>query len=675
MSDETPNPPTAVTTGEYVRRKPLHELFKATAGNEQAQSNALLYEDEFKGKYGNLLDGGISIIAPPFLPRQLESLVQHNNALPACIDAMVTNVHETGHGIEAASDTDTDANAEEDPERKRISEFFDEVWPGVPFTSLRKELGTDLEKTGNAYIEVIRNLKGEMLLLRRLDPKLTRLVTLSKFYPADITIRRGETEVKVTVPMRYRRFVQSIGARFVYFKEFGCPLELHKNFGTFDEDGETQQNAPLQKSDKGGRRRAKKAAPNEDQTTEAGRKARRLRLMRANQLASEVIHFKKVDDVETPYGIPAWIPQLPSVLGSRKAEEFNLDYFESGGVPPMMIFVHGGALAKEAKEAIAEFLSSSPGAKQGAPVFEAHGTGGSLDGGASSVRVTVERFGAERQKDSMFETYDKRSEERIRRSWRLPPIFVGMSSDYNFATAQVGYMLAEAQVFKPERDEFDNTINATVMRELDPTRKYRFKSKPIVLKNSENAFKALPLLKEFLEPSEFVRITNEAGGTDAKAREGIDDEQAQRRENEQFFEAEGKSRELWNTDNAPPQIGPDGKPLPSGKPYPIPFDPKARQQAKAGKGKPAPDDQKGIKQKSETQIEVALQLAESVFEAVEQGGNTKKLLGLMADVGGFTLEQKDAFKEALTNRVYEGSVVSDDVTRYTAAALLLSALG
>lgn len=46
-------------------------------------------------------------------------------------------------------------------------------------------------------------------------------------------------------------------------------------------------------------------------------------------------------------------------------------------------------------------------------------------------------------------------------------MFIGKAADYNFATAYTAYMVAEAQVFLPERDEFDNNmINATIVKAL-----------------------------------------------------------------------------------------------------------------------------------------------------------------------------------------------------------------
>ena len=96
-------------------------------------------------------------------------------------------------------------------------------------------------------------------------------------------------------------------------------------------------------------------------------------------------------------------------------------------------------------------------------VLEVEPAGGGLNQPTPQARVTVERFGADRQQDSMFEKYDERCEERVRRSFRMPPIFVGQSKDYNFATAFASYTVAEAQVFKPERDEFDEMISMKLL--------------------------------------------------------------------------------------------------------------------------------------------------------------------------------------------------------------------
>jgi PBSX family phage portal protein len=422
------------------------------------QSNSLLYEDEFKGTYGGNAfptdwrgAPDVQAIMPPLLPKTLQALVQ-NNTLLLCIDAMTTNVHETGYDLVLRNPPEAQPG-QEPPEDDRVTTvkgFFDEVWPGMSFQQLRKKLSDDREQTGNAYWEILRDFRTrQMQMIRPLDAKITRMVIMSKATEQDVTVIRGGAKVTLKVMMRYRRFVQSLGTKYIFYKEYGCPLLINKHTGELLED-----------------------VP-----------ATRLKMLKDGCLGSEVMHFRAVEDVDTPYGVPKWWPQMPSVLGSRKAEEHNLEYFEAGGVPPLMIFVQGGTMGSGMKTALEEFLSSKPGAKQGAPVFEIQSTGGTLDNPGTGAKVTVERFGTERQKDSMFEEYDEKCEARVRRAWRLPPIFVGKSDDYTLATAQASYAVAEAQVFKPDRDEFDGLMNKTIMRELDPTGEVMLRSRGIPVKD------------------------------------------------------------------------------------------------------------------------------------------------------------------------------------------------
>jgi capsid portal protein len=115
-------------------------------------------------------------------------------------------------------------------------------------------------------------------------------------------------------------------------------------------------------------------------------------------------------------------------------------------------------------------------------VLEVELTAGSLDK-AGVAKVTVERFGSDRQKDSMFEEYDAKCEERVRRAFRLPPMFLGQSKDYNFATAFASYTVAEAQVFKPEREAFDMVISMKLLPAMG-YEGYKMRSKKLVIEDA-----------------------------------------------------------------------------------------------------------------------------------------------------------------------------------------------
>jgi PBSX family phage portal protein len=452
------------------------------------QPNAFEPEDEYQQLYvGATRDQGI--IQPPYNLRQLDRLSQENNALGPCIEAMVINCDGTGYEFES-----TDAETEDDEDDDQIEEiesFFDEPWPGVSWGETRKLLRRDNERTGNAYIEVIRNPQDEIVLMRRVDSKMMRMLRLDDAIPVQMKVTRKGKEQTIQVMKRERRYCQLVnGVSLMYFKEFGSTRDLHKKTAVWAPAG---QRLP------------------------------------ANMRASEIIHLTVLPDAHTPYGVPRWVNQIPSVLGSRKAEEFNLEFFDNGGVPPIMILLQGGVLQTEARKSLEQKFSGEAKKNNRVAIIEAEPVGGSLNQSPPQARVTVERFGADRQADSMFEKYDERCEERVRRSFRLPPIFVGQSKDYNFATAFASYTVTEAQVFKPERDAFDEVITMRLLPVLG-FQGYRQRSHPLVIEDPTLKLQGLEVIQGManqVEPADLVEEVNLTCGLHLKVSDAAPDLQEQ----------------------------------------------------------------------------------------------------------------------------------------------------
>lgn len=426
------------------------------------QSNALTVDDDpFKDWYLGDDKEGVKLVRPTYDPILLWQIANANNAMLQCVSAMEVNIDGTGYEIDRR---DGETPAEEDPKIKAIEGFFDEPYPDVSFLTQRRALRRDMEVTGNGYIEVLRNKKGQITLINPIDAKLTRLVVLDEPTVVTRTVSRFGTDQTIQVEVRERRFAQVYGKKLVFFKEFGSVRKLNKKTGLWDD------NTPPELE------------------------------------ATEVIHLTVGKDILTAYGVPRWINQMPSVLGSRKAEEFNLEFFDHGGLPPALIMVQGGQLTPEARKALTDYLSGKAKFKQRGVLVEAFGLGGDLNS-AGSMKISVERFGAERQGDSMFEKYDLRCFDRVRSAFRLPPMFLGYSQDYNFATAYTAYMVAEAQVFAPEREEFDEIINVRIMNEIAPD--YWFRSLPLSVKDIETQLKALALVAGSVENESLIDAVNE----------------------------------------------------------------------------------------------------------------------------------------------------------------------
>lgn len=436
--------------------------------------SATQLEDEFANLYYTTASSSNVVLQPPYEPKMLAHLVTHNNILNQCIEAMEVNIDGTGFEFVSVEEGKEGDKAE----KVLLESFFNEPYPGKSFLQIRRAMRRSLESTGYAFLEVLTNIEGGLVGVRNLDTLSMRFVKLDDPVMVSKTIMRAGKEVPIQMMERERRFTQKLGNSTIYYREFGSTRHLNKITGEWAKEGEI--------------------IPPELQAT-------------------QVIFFGVNPDTKSPYSVPRWINQMPSVIGSRKAEEQNLEFFDAGGMPPAIIFIQGGTLAKDASDQLRAYLSGKNKHRNRAVVVEAQSSSGSLES-AGSVQVRVERFGAERANDAMFANYDKNAEEHIRIGFRLPPMFIGRSQDYNFATAVVSYMVAEEQVFQPERSEFDDRINKTLIKALG-VKTWKIASKPITLKTVEDKFKALQLVAEKVEGEDLVNTVNDIAGTDLKYKE------------------------------------------------------------------------------------------------------------------------------------------------------------
>jgi len=453
-------------------------IIKAEA---QITSNALDIEDSFLNNYTS------QVIQPEISPDIYASLVEQNNSLNQCISAMEVNIDGTGFDV-VRTDREEISDADEEAVNL-INEFLMEVSPTTSFVTLRRQLRRQLEITGYGCIEVIRNPKDEIVFLRTLESKTIRLMKLADPVTALRSLIRGGVELKIQTVARERRFVQLVARKKIYFKEFGSNRDLAKANGTFVATG---QRLPFE------------------------------------ERASEIIYMTVHRSAVSPYGVPRWLNQLPSVIGSRSAEELNLEYFAAGGIPPLMVFISGGAMAQAARKQLEGLLAGKARNKLKGIVADIQSTSGTIDKGGG-VRVDVESFGSDRQQDSMFEHYDVRCEQRVRASFRLPPLFVGKADDYSYASVFASYTLAEAQVFQPERMEFDEAFNNTVMKEMTKG-VYRLKSKPLTVADAETNLKALQTAMNggAITKKDLVENLNLVGSVNLKDLEEGEEESAER---------------------------------------------------------------------------------------------------------------------------------------------------
>jgi len=356
---------------------------------------------------------GVGELAPPFDPLICLRIVEQSSVLPQCIEAMVKNID--GYGYIFQPDEDV-PEKEAEEEYDRLQEFFATCNAEADFVELRKQLRHDIESTGNGYLEIIRNQNGEIIGLEVLPAVEMRLMPRdAEPIEVEIPVRRGGELVLVRYMRRFRRYVQRRAGQVRYFKQFGDPRQMDADTGEYTDSPKLP--------------------------------------------ATEVAHFR-IYTSRTPYGIPRWIGALAPILGLRASEEVNYGYFNNKAVPPVAILV-SGELSKESVENIRQAVNALKGRDSfhGVLVLQAKGATG-------TDAIKIEPLMEAQQKDALFQNYEERCADKIRSAFRLPPMYIGHLKDYNRSTAETAKIVAEEQVFGPERQAFDKWVNRFLLPAL-----------------------------------------------------------------------------------------------------------------------------------------------------------------------------------------------------------------
>ena len=418
-----------------------------------------------------------NILKPPYAPEKLFAIVENSSILPQCIDAMVLNADGFGHQFFYTGDIEHEKDEVVIAERKGLEGYFKKVNETESFTTVRKTTRRDTETTGNGYIEIIRTIGGDIGLIYNSDCKIMRLQKKQKKpHPIKVEIVRNGKSTTVTVNKRFRRFVMITSRtgmkKYRWFKEYGDPRAMNADTGKYKGEGGYKPTNP----------------------------------------ATEIMHFKIGNGV---YGIPRWSGNIPTTLGMHSADFVNFDLFENQVVPPLAIMVGGGKLTSESIEDVKSILIQKKGVENFNKVIILEAQAEGYVGVGTTTRLDLKELSFARKEDAMFTNYTDKGEHRVRGSFRLPPLYLGRADTYSKSTADSSKMVAEEQVFVPERESFDEIVNNTIMVELG-SEYHSYRSKGPRLVSGEQLIEGF---KEFgklgiFTINEGIRLANRTLGLD-----------------------------------------------------------------------------------------------------------------------------------------------------------------
>lgn len=384
--------------------------------------------DVFAGKYG--LYG---LLEPRYNFLHLLNIVEESDALQWCIAAMVQGCDGNGHIFEFLGDRKAEKDKpEEQSAELRLRCFFDEVNDDGSFVNARERWRYDLESTGNAAFEIVRDLVGDVCQIWHLPITYCRM-SPPETDPIEVTWwtrRNGQPEQlkRYAAFRKYARYLPYQGYKITWFKEFGDPRIMDKRTGEYWQEGMAE-------------------IPPEH---------------RASELWWFKIPFKNLD-----YGAPRWIGALTVIKGRILANFVNFDLFNNQGVPPLLIVAAGGHFTDGTLDEIENTLESwrDPAKFNRVCLMEIEQNEvGFGDTSQNKVTVTIERLRDARAEDYMFGNFLKYSGQIIGQCWRMAQLLLGSSEDYSLASAYAAQQTVEQQVFAPERRRFDEQLMLKVVR-------------------------------------------------------------------------------------------------------------------------------------------------------------------------------------------------------------------
>jgi len=361
-------------------------------GKDGAQSKQI--EDEVFYGYGYL-----DCVTPPYNIDYLTKLTEISPAHHAAVNAKVESVFGLGWGwIESPltkrkrDATRTEAGASRldnhiEQVKEDMTDWVDSINSIDVWEEIMRKVGIDYETTGNAYIEIARTVSGKIGYMGHIPAKHMR-------------IRRQRDG-----------FIQMIGNRVVYFKNFG----------------DTTPNS-----------------------------------ITDDQNPSEIIHLKKYSPDSLYYGVPDIIAAKNALAGNEFASRYNLDYFENKAVPRHVIIVKGASLSQNSTRKLIEFFESGLRGQHHRSVFIPLPKS-SVDGVDPDIEFkSIE----DQQQDFSFGDFRKANNEEIFMAHRIPMTRAGVfAKEIGIAASVDADKVFKESYSRPEQAIFEKKM-ARVFKEL-----------------------------------------------------------------------------------------------------------------------------------------------------------------------------------------------------------------
>jgi PBSX family phage portal protein len=371
----------------------LGNALAVNAGRDGARSKEINPGVVYHNGYG-LFD----VITPPWNLYELANYYDTSFANHAAIDAKVENIVGLGYDFHVSERTMMRLESANDEQRGRarnrierakieMRDWLETLNDDESFTNVMTKVYTDLQATGNGYLEIGRTVSGQIGYLGHIPATTMRVRRL----------RDG--------------FVQMIGHRVVYFRNFGAT-----NVNPMTED----------------------PRPN------------------------EIIHFKQYSPLNTFYGIPDIMAAVGSLHGDQLASQYNIDYFGNKAVPRYVVTLKGARLSDEAEDKLFRFLQTNLKGQSHRTLYVP------LPGDTDTNKVEFKMEPIENGvQEASFKEYRKQNRDDILIAHQVPLSKIGGGDSANIASALAQDRTFKEQVARPAQRNLEKVLAKIVREKTD----------------------------------------------------------------------------------------------------------------------------------------------------------------------------------------------------------------
>jgi capsid portal protein len=447
-----------------------------TPATKETQSQPLITE----------IDGN-QFLEPVEPPLELYRIYQNSALLEPIIDSFATNVYKAGWALKPTIDFDkeeeatklvhdallweksggdpaTEAEVSDDEvaaaikklktratiEKMFLQRYFEAAVPDMSYRMLWELTGQDWDVTAMAYWEIVRDTAGRIARFQWVPSIFVRAtrqepeqVTTGKWVRDSVLKWVREPQIR-----RFRKWAQirkashtNIGNVVAWFKEFGDPRVMSRTTGKYYETVDAMVAA-----EQGDDKSVPLPLP-----------------------ATELLIFRDPFGASSVYGKPRWSGSIPALLGSRELDEENLKIAADEAIPSVMLLVSGGIVGSKSVDRLEAQIKNRTKGRKGILLIEAQAAGKGPVTPTQTPTMQIERMKSQQNSDALFQNYDKRNEEKVLGSFRMPRALQGKDLGQNRATTLAMLRYAEEQIFQPRREDLDEVMNNTVLADLGIT--------------------------------------------------------------------------------------------------------------------------------------------------------------------------------------------------------------